>query len=153
MEILENNLKANTWKTSLNIVLGTGAGELIIKISKRCQLDYYSVVFLAERLACSVHYLFGFKLWLWILCWVNAYNRTLTHTHTFSLVPLQRKSFVFIYLNGGKWKQNFYHNVFYLKLKALFVHYMFTFLSWLFDYEKWLDKKAIINFKIDVVAN
>ena len=34
-------------------------------------------------------------------------------------------------------------------LKAFFVREVFTFLPWLFSYvEKWLDKKAMINFKI-----
>ena len=40
-------------------------------------------------------------------------------------------------------------NTFYFMLKALFVLEIFTFLSWLFGYvEKWLDKKAVINFRI-----
>ena len=40
-------------------------------------------------------------------------------------------------------------NAFYLMLKALFVLEIFTFLSCLFGYvEKWLDKKAMVNFKI-----
>ena len=40
-------------------------------------------------------------------------------------------------------------NVFYFMLKALFVLKIFTFLSWLFGYVgKWLDKKAVVNFKI-----
>ena len=40
-------------------------------------------------------------------------------------------------------------NAFYFMLKALFVLKIFTFLSWLFGYVgKWLDKKAVVNFKI-----
>ena len=40
-------------------------------------------------------------------------------------------------------------NVFYFMLKPLFVLEIFTFLSWFFGYvEKWLDKKAIANYKI-----
>lgn len=40
-------------------------------------------------------------------------------------------------------------NAFYLMLKALFVLEVFTFLSWCFGYvEKWLDKKAMVTYKI-----
>ena len=40
-------------------------------------------------------------------------------------------------------------NAFYIKLKALFVLDIFTFLSWRFGHiEKRLDKKAEVNFKI-----
>ena len=40
-------------------------------------------------------------------------------------------------------------NVYYFMLKTLFVLEIFTFLPWLFVYvEKWLDTKAMFNFKI-----
>ena len=40
-------------------------------------------------------------------------------------------------------------NAFYIKLKALFILDIFTFLSWRFGHvEKQLDKKAEVNFKI-----
>ena len=39
-------------------------------------------------------------------------------------------------------------NAFYVMLKALFVLEIFTFLFWPFGYvEKWLDEKAMVNFK------
>ena len=39
-------------------------------------------------------------------------------------------------------------------IKALFVLEIFTFLSWVFSYvEKWLDEKAMVNFKIYDVTN
>ena len=40
-------------------------------------------------------------------------------------------------------------NALYFMLKALFILEIFTFFSWLFGYVgKWLDKKAMVNFKI-----
>ena len=49
-------------------------------------------------------------------------------------------------------------NAFYFMLKAVFVLEIFTFSSWLFGYaEKWLNKKAMVNFNIfnvtDYTAN
>ena len=45
-------------------------------------------------------------------------------------------------------------NTFYFMLKALFFLEISTFLSWLFGYfEKWLDKKAMVNFEIYDIAD
>ena len=53
----------------------------------------------------------------------------------------------FIYFN--KIHLKIMKNALYFMLKALFVLEIITFLSWIFDYvEKWLDKKANVNFKI-----
>ena len=44
-------------------------------------------------------------------------------------------------------------NVFYFISKALLVLEIFTFLTWLFGYvEKWLEEKAMTNFKIHDVT-
>ena len=45
-------------------------------------------------------------------------------------------------------------NAFYFMLIALFVLEILTYLSWLSGYiEKWLDKKALVSFKIYDVAD
>ena len=45
-------------------------------------------------------------------------------------------------------------NAFYFMLKALLIFEILTFTSWLFGYvEKRLDKKAMVNFKVDDVTD
>ena len=57
----------------------------------------------------------------------------------------QKSCFYLLYFPSKMMK----NTAFYFMLKALFVFEIFTFLSWLFGYvEKWLDKKAVVNFKI-----
>ena len=74
------------------------------------------------------------------------------------------KKFLKVYIISLKWdsdlpKKNLYiyfnerrlkmiKNTFYFMLKAIFVLEIFTFLSLLIGYvEKWLDRKAMVNFK------
>ena len=45
-------------------------------------------------------------------------------------------------------------NAFYFMLKAVLIFEILTFTSWLFGYvEKRLDKKAMVNFKVDDVTD
>ena len=45
-------------------------------------------------------------------------------------------------------------NAFYFMLKAVLIFEILTFMSWLFGYvEKRLDKKAMVNFKVDDVTD
>ena len=45
-------------------------------------------------------------------------------------------------------------NAFYFMLKAVLIFDILTFTSWLFGYvEKRLDKKAMVNFKVDDVTD
>ena len=80
------------------------------------------------------------------------------------------KKFLKVYIISLKWdshlpKKNMYiyfnerrlkmiKNTFYFMLKALFVLEIFTFLSLLIGYvEKWLDRKAMVNFKSYDIAD